>query len=1002
MKTDLFNGAYNGLNARQKAAVDAIEGPVIVLAGPGTGKTSILTLRIANILRRTATPPDGVLALTFTESGVYSMRKRLVEIIGSAGYRVVISTFHGFCNDLIQHYPEEFPRIIGSKAAAAIDQIEIIEKLIDRSDFEYIKPYGNPYYYLRAALSSIKNLKRENISPETFRKLIEKRKNEIEGGILSGSDTDKKGKLASENALKALAKNLELALLYENYESELRKMSLYDFEDMILEVITAFEKSKDFLLSQQERFLYILADEHQDANESQNRLLELLASFHQNPNIFIVGDEKQAIYRFQGASLENFLHFKRIYPNARVISLTENYRSAQKILNASHEVIEKGGGEHEKLVGRAKIPDLKETIRLMEFRRAETEMVFLARDIAKKISGGVKPEDIAVLYRVNGDAKEIAEALSREGVVYTVESDEDMLRDPFIQKFIALLRAVAHVGDDEKLFRALSCDFMNVEPLDLYKTLKAAHERRISLWDAVSDRNVLAAYGIKNAKTMGDAVRKISLWAEDSLNMSLVEIAEKIALQSGFTTDLVSRDNSALLLRKFDAFFEEIAAFGSSRPRSGISDFLSYIDLCVRHGVSLQAATSTVFNEGARLMTSHKAKGREFDHVYIVKTTDGHFGNRREIDLFKLPIESVAYSSSEKNNDERRLFYVAMTRARKSLTISYSKTKESGRDVLPSEFLSSIDPKYIESVDTTKFEELYLKKNEKRQVKEVASVSSAQLTEKTYLRKLFLDQGLNITAINSYLKCPWDYFFNNLIRIPRAQKPHQLFGTAVHNSLRDCFESRNRGESMTSIEVSERFKNYLRKLPLSESDFRRFEKRGSAALQGYIEKTAGDSYSTINEFSIAGVFVSIDKKTDVLLRGKLDKVEITVPGGNLVNVVDYKTGAPKSRRHITGETKDSGGEVKRQLDFYKLLLERYENGKYRMQSGKIDFVEPDSSGKYRCEELGGETLDSDGILETTKQVAKEIYDLAFWDKKCNEKECEHCDLREMLVQRKKV
>src|SRR3989344_4605747 len=693
MKTDLFNGAYNWLNAQQKAAVDAIEGPVIVLAGPGTGKTLILTLRIANILRRTDTPPDGVLALTFTESGVYSMRKRLVEIIGSAGYRVVISTFHGFCNDLIQRYPEEFPRIIGSKAAAAIDQIEIIEKLINKSDFEYIKPYGNPYYYLRAALSSIKNLKRENVSPAAFRGLILKRKDEVESGILSGSDTDKKGRLASENALKALAKNSELALLYENYESELRRMSLYDFEDMILEVIAAFEKSKDFLLS------------------------------------------------------------KRIYPSARTIVLTDNYRSAQKILDASHGVIEKGGGKHEKLVGRAKIPDLKETTRIMEFRRAETEMVFLARDIAKKISGGVKPEDIAVLYRVNGDAKEIAETLSREGVAYTVESDEDILRDPFIQKFIALLRAVAHVGDDEKLFRAFSCDFMSVEPLDLYKALKAAHERRISLWDVVSDRNVLVAYGIKNVKTVGNAVRKISFWAQDSLNMSLVEIAEKIALQSGFTTDLVARDNSALLLRKFDAFFEEIAAFGSSRPKSGISDFLSYIDLCVRHGVSLQATTSTIFNEGARLMTVHKAKGREFDHVYVVKAADGHFGNRREIDLFKLPIESVAYSSSEKNNDERRLFYVAMTRARKSLAISYSK------------------------------------KNEKRRVKEGVCVSSAKLTEKIYLRKLFLDQGLNITAINSYLKCPWDYFFNNLIRIPRAQKPHQLFGTAVHNSLKAATEA---------------------------------------------------------------------------------------------------------------------------------------------------------------------------------------------------------------------
>jgi len=315
---------------------------VIVIAGPGTGKTQILTLRIASILRKTDVPPDAVLALTFTEAGVSAMRKRLISIMGSPAYRVGIFTFHGFCNDVIKCFPEEFPRIIGSTNVSDIDKIVIIKELIEKTSLKLLKPYGDTFYYLDPVRKKISELKRENISPNELELRI--KNNELrfknipdllhEKGVYEGK---MKGKY--EAMRKSIEKNKELLKLYRAYENVLAERKLYDYEDMILEVIRALEKKEDFRLRLQEEYQYILADEHQDANNAQNKLLELLTSFHDDPNLFIVGDEKQAIYRFQGASLENFLYFKKKFPSAREIILEENYRSTQTILDAAHNVM---------------------------------------------------------------------------------------------------------------------------------------------------------------------------------------------------------------------------------------------------------------------------------------------------------------------------------------------------------------------------------------------------------------------------------------------------------------------------------------------------------------------------------------------------------------------------------------------------------------------------------------------------------------------------------------
>ena len=315
MDVKKFEIEYKKLNKAQKEAVDSIEGPVMVIAGPGTGKTSILTLRIANILKKTDATPDSVLALTFTKSGAYSMRKKLADIIGSSAYKVGIFTFHSFCEDIIKNYPEEFPRIIGANSITDIDQIKILEKIIDDTKLEILKPYGDVYHYVRPIISEIDNYKKENVGPEDLENILKKQEKEFKGLDDLYHDKGKyKGEMKGKykDLLKSIEKNKELQKIYTKYEKALEKERLYDYQDMILEVIKAMESNKDLLLTLQEKYQYVLADEHQDANNSQNKILELISGFHNDPNIFIVGDEKQAIFRFQGASLENFLYFKKL------------------------------------------------------------------------------------------------------------------------------------------------------------------------------------------------------------------------------------------------------------------------------------------------------------------------------------------------------------------------------------------------------------------------------------------------------------------------------------------------------------------------------------------------------------------------------------------------------------------------------------------------------------------------------------------------------------------
>ncbi|MDE2040789.1 MAG: ATP-dependent helicase [Patescibacteria group bacterium] len=970
-----FDKRYEVLNKAQRQAVDAIDGPVMVIAGPGTGKTTILTLRIANILRQTDTPPDAILALTFTESAAFAMRRKLLEIIGPAAYKVRIHTFHGFAESIIQEYPDYFPRIIGSAVITEAEQIRIVDGIIKNAEVEILRPYGDPSYYVKSVLNEIHLLKRENVSPG---RLMESIGTDWHS---AGAKTDTSPRAADlsktdlEKLTKRDDKNRELALVYRKYEDALAAQKYYDFDDMLLELIRAMEDNPTFKLMLQESFHYILADEHQDANASQNRILELLADFHDSPNLFIVGDDKQAIYRFQGASLENFLYFTRKYPAAVVIDLEHNYRSHQGILDASHSLIVNNPGipgrERRRLVS---LQVGNKPIFVDEFSTGDDELQYLAALIEGLIKKGEKPEEIAILYRENKDALGVSQALKILGVAHRIESNGNVMDEPDIVKIIMICRALNDPGNNEFLGQALLLKELKCDPAEVSEIFRESSR---------TGRPVHALIGRGGSPALKSAYGRLVGWTRLAQVLPFSDFLQKLVQETEMVAGIVAEEDSLEKLSALEAFFDEVVTAARAKRSFYLKDFIAYMDVVRDHGIVSRPGYVDHI-KGVRLMTAHRAKGLEFNHVFIVHAIDGVWGNRKKRHFFSIPVIEHARDEG-RIEDERRLFYVAMTRARESVNISYARQSD-GKELVASQFIAEIDPKLVAFGAPKAVPPL------RQFIQRATTLPAAHsLLDREFVKSKFFSQPFSVTHLNNYLACPWQYFFVNLVRLPQTPTKHQMYGTAVHAALRSLFDAYRDGRDLSQKQLVDIFKYHLERQPLSKIDRRESYEKGRTALSGYYRKYAGTWPRALKTEVSMKAAVPVNGER-LALTGKLDK--ITFIADSVVIVTDFKTAKPKSRNEIEGKTKGADGNYKRQLVFYKLLLDL--SGLYAMKSGEIDFVEPTESGSYQKISFEITSAETAQLLKQIEHVAGDIASGAFAENGCGQKGCAYCALGNIL------
>ena len=989
METLEFKKAYKNLNAQQKQAVDEIEGPVMVIAGPGTGKTQILTLRIANILLKTQVNPENILALTFSGSAAFEMRSRLVEIIGTAAFRVEIATFHSFSNDVIKNYPDEFSQLLSSENITETQQIELLEKLIETLNLKLLRPFGDPLYYLKDILGAINDLKKEGVFPKKLRDGIENQKKDFEkiDDLYHGKGKYKgemKGKYV--DIKKDIEKLEEFLLVFDSYQKALAAGKKYDFNDMLLEVVKALESNKSLLLRLQEKYQYILVDEHQDTNAAQNKLIELLLNFYENPNIFVVGDEKQAIYRFAGASLENFLYFRKIYPAVKLINLQKNYRSHQLILDASGSLIEKNISANilpqEKLKANLEIKAQK--VKLAKLPSYGLEYEYIASELKEKIAKGFKSSEIAVLARRNSDLIPLTQILNRSGIKYIIPADQNILNDLEIQKLLWIFQSIVNPMDESLLIKMLHASFIGVDPFDIYKLIRISKKQKKEFSEAIekNSRKQLALF-----------YAKYKNWIGENDNVPFDDLFIKVVNESGFKEFILKSPNRYQLLNKLNGLFDEIKLRLYQNPKFNLLDFINLLQTVEKHKIALRSKVEHSKEEGIRLFTVHKSKGLEFEWVYIINCFEGRWGNSRKRGAkIKLPwrylgVNIKADISFEEIEDERRLFYVAMTRAKRGVTLTFSKSGIDGKEQLPSQFIQEIESKFTEIIDTSKFEKSF----NKSQIFDLPKPNKLHPKNKEYLKQLFLEKGLSVTGLDNFLLCPWKYFFRNLISLPDVKNKNLILGTAIHAAL-DYFINSRKTKLLNEQFLIGKFRELLEKEAISEKDRTELLEKGEKALKLFYGKIIPTWPENIqSEMNIRGVKLS----EEVILNGRLDMIEHLSKDG-LVRVHDFKTGKIKSRPQIDGSKADSKYNYKRQLVFYKILLDRYKEGLFKMKEGVIDFVEPNDKGDFKSEIFEIIEEDVSGLESVIKSVASQIINLTFWDQKCKDEACEYCKLKQMV------
>lgn len=994
LSTEAFAKALKGLNKAQREAVDTIEGPVMVIAGPGTGKTQILTLRIANILLETDTAPSSILALTFTESGAKAMRERLRQYIGATAYQVPIYTFHGFAQKLISDYPDAYERVIGGRPINDLEKISNLETIINGGQVKLLRPFGNPTYYVPHLLRIIGQLKQEYLTPDHLAEIIAAQEKSLLGVEKIHQKGAHKGKVRGEYTKleKSIEKNRELLFIFRQYEALLTSQKLYDFEDMIVETVKALSTNEMMLRDLQENYQYILADEHQDVNGSQNKILELLASFHDNPNLFVVGDEKQAIYRFQGASLENFLYFTKQYPNTKVISLVENYRSGQSILDAAHSLVAVEEGPLHDLrvpLRAALISDAK--VYQHQFNHQAVEDSWLVEAIAAQVETGTPENEIAVIVRTNREVEQIATLLRKQGILVTATADGDILKHPITHTVLNLIEAVTIDKNEAALFSVLHGAYWGIAADDLIKLL-AAQSYDKSLWQLLVNPAELKALGIGSLDSFSRVINVIEEARRLEIHEPPQRVLEYILQDSGLLKHLIRVDpfeGVRVIRRLYDEIESLVLREGLRNLKEVSLSFLTRIN----YGLSLNAPYIVTDTKAVQVMTAHKSKGLEFACVYVPHATESGWSGSNKKKYFDIPFgHSDSRIESDFLEDERRLLYVAMTRAKTELHLSSAVMNTDGRELSVARLLLDIDASFVEDC-SDKDQSINFDPLASLQ----ASIPKIKLDNKIMTRVL-MERGFSATSLNNYLRSPWDYFYRNVLRVPETQAPPMQFGTAMHNTLEYATRHHTKNGKLPNLTlVKQKLEQELGRLPLSLEEYTRLHEKGLQVLVIYLEHLAKTLPKTTKEEMKFRVLLptGLTEFPEIILTGKFDRLDLD-DNGFVTRVVDYKTGKAKSRKVIEGETKDADGAYKRQLTFYALILSLYDDERYLCNEGVLSFVEPDAKGQIREESFQITAKEIAALKATIIEAVKEIISGSFLTTPCDPEKSDYCDLAALL------
>jgi len=989
-KTERFEEEYKKLNKAQREAVDSIDGPVMVVAGPGTGKTQILALRIGNILKNTDTLPDSILCLTFTNSAVSAMRDRLRNYIGSTAGKVNISTFHSFGMKISEEFYQVLDLDTPPKLMDEIDSISLCDEVLHGNDWEYLRPRSDATRYFRELKSLISILKRDRILPKDFLREIEndiKDFQEDENSISTRGES--KGQLKKEvfKKIESLERSKEIVKFYELYEKAKKEKNAFDYDDVLEAIVEIVEKSDDAREHIRVNYQYVLIDEHQDSSGVQNEFLKKVWGDVEKPNIFVVGDDRQLIYGFSGASIAYFEEFKNSFGKAKLITLLDNYRSTQVILDSSHLLLESKMTK-EKLISHH---DESHPMRLIEADYPRDEIIACALDIKEKIKSGVDINDCAILVPKNRQARSAAQILHDMDLPVSSYNTLRLFDQEEVQSLLRVLKIINNPYDSVSLSESFFDKLSGVDPLKAHKFIWESEMKSFSVINLREEKKPQTLFD-KNPTEIW--VEKLSSWIKESqvLNVySLVQlIGEEFLLNSALNhKDLISRVE--IMRTVLHLILSQI----EKNPKLTLKEFLIFIDRLESYDEDIPLSVFGA-EEGIKILTLHSSKGLEFDYVWIAHMDERSLvsGKNNGFTLPKKIEEKV-----EKKDEEviKRQLYVAITRAKRFCTLSYAIHSYTGGDQELAHVVADLPTGLFEKQNFTETEKIILKHNPKSYVEK--SKNKEEKFSVNDLLKLvdreYEERNVSVSLLNNFFECPWKWYFRNLLRLPEQKSESLEFGNAVHASIDKILKSQKKLsvkeiESIVDEEV-------LKRRYGDEKKQKAMQKEVFGIVSNWVDARLKEiSSNRENEKSIS---VKDDRFPHLNIYGKIDLIE-ELDKEN-VRVTDFKTGSVRKKSDI--ERIDEEGRMSgymRQLAMYSYLLGESRKQKINVRESRLEFLE----AKNKKENFYDVSIN----IEQIKSLIKDIRDYddlvkkGDWIKRpCNYNSygkntlCEYCKMAEI-------
>ena len=998
-----FTTEFSRLNARQREAVTHPDGPVLVVAGPGTGKTQLLAARVAWLLQQPDARPQEILCLTYTEAAARNMRERLLRFIGPAAHRVAIHTFHSFGQLIIGENADR----LGYHELAVASELDIellFRELLDGLPQGHLlrrDTGSDPYFEIKRLKPLLETMNREGWSEAMLAEKLEEYRLSLplDDAYIYKKAVPAKGARAGDVNQAKLAleeQKIELTMaaiaLFEPYRRALLARQRYTYDDMLGWATKLLTDDEGLLQSYQERFQHFLVDEYQDTNGAQSQLLHLLAGYWDNPSVLAVGDDDQSIYRFQGASVANVLDFTRRYPSARIVVLEENYRSSAAVLAAAGALI---AHNQERLT--RQLPDLTKQLIARHPRFAASgvaapvlrsydsplhEAAHVAAEIVALHQTGWPAGGVAVLVRNNDQHDLLARLLTAAGVPYYRSRKVNVLTtEPLAASLHRVLTyvAAALLPDpgiaEAALFNVLHLDALTVPPVELVR-LAAGYRARhgyarrdetvvVLPWrdwaaQATTDDTLARELGLsaEGRAALRQALARLDSWVQAAASCPLPTLLELICLETLLPAHLVAHPYPAQLLAVANALVQ----FGRDESQRDTNlqpaEFLTTWNrlATTKEGLPVEQTSGS---DAARLqlLTAHVAKGLEFERVWVLGCQQSKWARAHRNDGYRLP-PLLQDTPGEKATEEesRRLFFVAMTRAQEHLTLSYARTDAKGKDSSECLFISELReamglPESAWEVPVAVLEAARLQQL-------VLPPPPAPLPDPAVLEGLLASFTLSATVLNAYLKCPIGCYYEQLLKVPRPRGESMLFGSAVHEALEQYFRLSQRqpeqpfGDAEAlAAGFAARYARHRHELPAADFDRRQYA--GRTLLRAYHARWHATWQNTsVVEHTVNRAVVP----GGVALNGKLDRLDPR-PDGAGHDVLDYKTGNPdnpSAKANVLAaihnptatladwhqDEKQRGGDYWRQGVFYHLLLTHDTEARFRPASISFCYIKP--------------------------------------------------------------